>query len=145
MTSPRRYATPDEAEAAFYGAFQRADGDAMMAVWAEDDDIVCVHPLGPRLQGRTAIESSWREIFAAGAELRFRVTRIQSTDTDALSVRCVLEYIEYGAPPQRSLVIATNVYRLTASGWRIVLHHASPGAPPAAQRPTRSSPPRTVH
>ena len=34
------YQTPQEAEAAFYDAFQRADLDAMKKVWADDDDVL---------------------------------------------------------------------------------------------------------
>jgi hypothetical protein len=35
--------------------------------------------------------------------------------------------------PQSAWVLATNVYALTAEGWRMVLHHASPGSPHEAQ------------
>ena len=45
------FPTAQDAETAFYDAFERADVAAMMAVWAEDDDVVCVHPSGPRLVG----------------------------------------------------------------------------------------------
>ena len=31
--------------------------------------------------------------------------------------------------PQSAWVVATNVYVLTAHGWRLVSHHASPGSP----------------
>ena len=43
------FPTPQDAEAAFYEALERADLEAMMEVWAEDEEIVCVHPAGPRL------------------------------------------------------------------------------------------------
>src|SRR4029077_21153569 len=38
------YTTPGDAALAFYQAFEARDLDAMMATWAEDEDIVCVHP-----------------------------------------------------------------------------------------------------
>jgi ketosteroid isomerase-like protein len=37
--------------------------------------------------------------------------------------------------PRTAWVLATNVYLKTAQGWRLVLHHASPGSvdqPPTA-------------
>ena len=34
------FPTPDDAENAFYDAFERANLTAMMAVWAESDDVV---------------------------------------------------------------------------------------------------------
>src|SRR6185436_9085559 len=45
------YPTAQDAEHAFYQAFERADLASMMAVWAEEDDIVCVHPGGARRTG----------------------------------------------------------------------------------------------
>ena len=122
------YESPQAAEAAFYDAFQRTDLDAMMAVWADDDDVVCVHPMGARLQGREAIRASWRDIFSGGGAMRFNITDAQYTQDDAVSVHFVHENISFGEGfGQTSLVIATNVYRLTETGWRMCAHHGSPG------------------
>ena len=38
--------SPDETEAMFYEALQKGDVDLLMSCWAEDDEIVCVHPGG---------------------------------------------------------------------------------------------------
>ena len=35
-----KFSTPDQAEDAFYRALERADLSAMMAVWAEDEEVV---------------------------------------------------------------------------------------------------------
>ena len=89
--------TPEDAETAFYAAFERGDLQAMMTVWAEDETIVCVHPLGPLLR----------------------------TTDDSVAVHIVYEHIELpGQRPQA--VIATNAYRRAHSGWYMILHHASP-------------------
>ena len=61
------FPTPEDAEAAFYDAFERADLAAMMAVWAEADDVVCVHPSGPRLVGFEAVREGWAQIFSGAA------------------------------------------------------------------------------
>jgi len=37
-------------------------------------------------------------------------------------------HAEAGQPAPTAWVIATNVYLKTALGWRLVLHHASPGS-----------------
>lgn len=58
--------SPAEVEAAFYDALNRADVAAVMAVWADDDDIVCIHPGGPRLHGHAAIQASWQAILQQG-------------------------------------------------------------------------------
>jgi len=49
--SAKIFPTAQDAETAFYEALERCDLDGMMAVWAEDEDILCVHPTGGRLTG----------------------------------------------------------------------------------------------
>ena len=126
------YETPQDAEAAFYDAFQRADLDAMKQVWANDDDVLCIHPMGPRLEGRESVLASWGDIFAGGAGLGFDITGASYTGDGSVSVHSVYENISYGEDfSQHSVVIATNVYRLTDEGWRMCSHHGSPGRAPA--------------
>jgi len=60
------FPTPDDAEHAFYDAFTRGDLDALMAVWAEDEETVCVHPGGSRFTGLAAIRESWKQLFETG-------------------------------------------------------------------------------
>lgn len=129
--SARRPATPDEAEAAFYAAFERQDIDAMMTLWL-DDDTCCVHPLGPVLLGQAEIRRSWEAIFSNPQRMRFRLERRLEFGRADLAVHVVTEHIELlDAPHSRHTVFATNAYRLTATGWAMILHHASPapGAP----------------
>jgi ketosteroid isomerase-like protein len=131
------YTTPQEAEAAFYEAFQSADLEAMMGVWADDEDIVCVHPNGARQVGVDAVRESWRRIFASGQRLRFRLEEAHHLQTMVLSVHCVIEHIAVQGDDRPSAkVIATNVFQRSARGWRMVVHHASP-APAAGGRETR--------
>lgn len=129
------FATPAEAEAAFYHAFEMADLNAMMAVWESGDDNVCIHPLGPCLTGGTQIRAGWQQIFKAPVRLHFHISAAHCFITDGLAVHIVYEQITVvGADEQPQLLITTNSYRRTPSGWRMVLHHASPGGdPPKAQ------------
>jgi uncharacterized protein (TIGR02246 family) len=122
--------SPDEIEQQFYEALQRADLDALMAVWSDDDEIVCVHPGGPRVVGAPAIRAAFEAIFGSGAvdAVPDKVRRLQ---TLSCAVHSVLERVrvltEEG--PQTAWVVATNVYVKTAQGWRMAAHHASPGSP----------------
>ena len=126
--SATRFATSTDAERAFYAAFERADLNDMMNVWADDESIVCVHPMGPRLEGRRAIAESWRQIFSGGVGMRFELTEIKRSHDGDLAVHCVYENIRHGPRlAERSLVLATNVYRAFDGGWRLIVHHASPG------------------
>jgi ketosteroid isomerase-like protein len=141
------YASPQDAEGAFYDALTRGDLDAMMAVWADDDDIYCVHPNGARVTGVEKVRESWRQIFACGQNLRFQLREQQTVQGMMLSVHSVYEHITVaGEPRARGPVIATNVSLRTERGWRMVAHHASP-APVAAgadPEPRRASS-KTLH
>ena len=142
------FATPQDAEAAFYEALTKSDLEAMMAVWADDDDIYCVHPSGERISGVERVRESWRQIFAGGQTLRFQLRNQQHVQGMMLSVHSVYEYITMANEPRsRGPVIATNVYLRTERGWRMVAHHASP-APATANaepEPRRAASPKTLH
>jgi len=138
------FTTPQDAEAAFYEAFEKGDLDAMMGVWADDDEIVCVHPGGQRLAGTEQIREAWRQIFAAGQTLRFRLREHQALNGMTLVVHSVYEQItSTGEARARQPVIATNVYMRTENGWRMVVHHASP-APPTPENEGKRAP-KTLH
>lgn len=138
MSLPVLFDTPDEAERAFYTAFEQADLEAMMQVWDEDDDIVCIHPMGACLKGVEAVAESWQEIFESGSPMRFEVTQRRFTRSESISVHCVTEHIAHGARLEgRSTMLATNVYKRTPLGWRLIVHHASPaGEEPDTQTDT---------
>jgi ketosteroid isomerase-like protein len=127
-----RFATPEQAEAAFYRALEQADLGAMMAVWAEDEEIVCIHPGGPRLIGLAAVRDAWRQIFAAGPRLHFRRLDARIQPGRMISVHSLVERITVSGDLRPHLVLATNVYVLSTSGWRMLMHHASPMPPSAA-------------
>ena len=141
------YTTPQDAESAFYEAFEKGDLDAMMGVWADDDDIVCVHPGGQRLAGAEQIREAWRQIFAAGQTLRFRLCEPHALNGMTLVVHSVYEQItSTGEARARQPVIATNVYMRTENGWRMVVHHASPApAAPAAAETDGKRTLKTLH
>lgn len=132
----RIFPTPQDAEAAFYEALERADLERMMAVWSEDEDIVCVHPGGPRLSGQDQVRESWRKIFAAATRARVHVTQQVTIAGSMVAVHSVHE--NFSLPGERKplqAVVATNVYLRTAAGWRMVAHHGSPAPGSAEPQP----------
>jgi len=120
-------ASPDDTEAQFYEALQHADLDHLMALWADDEEVACVHPGGPRIVGLVAIRAAFEAVFQRGAVQTHpeRVRRLHSGDC---AIHHVLERVQLHGEARQSWVIATNVYLKTALGWRLVLHHASPGS-----------------
>ncbi|MES2071005.1 MAG: nuclear transport factor 2 family protein [Pseudomonadota bacterium] len=122
----------DEVEAAFYDALSRADLDGLMALWAEDEEIVCIHPGAPRLIGHAAIRASWEAIFERGS-VHIRPVQLHASHNMLSSVHSIIEQVEGSSDaPQDVHILATNVYVKTPHGWRIATHHASiaAGKPP---------------
>src|SRR3954468_18249448 len=85
-----------EVEAAFYEALNRADVEALMALWADDEEIVCIHPGGPRLHGHAAIQASWQAIFERGG-LQIRPSQLHETHNLMSSVHTVIEGVTASA------------------------------------------------
>ena len=141
--SAKFFPTAQDAENAFYEALERADLEGMMAVWSEDEDIVCVHPAGQRLAGQAQVREVWRQMFASGQGLRIQIAQQVAVTGVMLAVHSVHEIITVaGEPRPRPPVVATNVYLRTPAGWRMVAHHASPAAenPPPGPAPAPGSP-----
>jgi uncharacterized protein (TIGR02246 family) len=120
-------ASPDDVEAQFYEALQQADLDKLMALWADDDEIACVHPGGPRVAGHAAIRASFEAIFANGA-IPLQPQDVRRLHTLGCAVHHVVERIAVAEEQglRVAWVLATNVYLKTTMGWRMVVHHASP-------------------
>ena len=123
-------ASPDDVEQQFYEALREGDLDKLMALWADEDDVVCVHPNGMRVVGPQAIRAAFEMAFAAGRIVAQPedVKRVHSGDA---AVHNLVERIEVTSAEgtMTGFVVATNVYMRGTQGWRMVAHHASPGTP----------------
>jgi ketosteroid isomerase-like protein len=146
--SDRIFPTAQDAENAFYEALERRDLEAMMAVWAEDEEILCVHPMGPRLTGQDQVRASWAKIFSGDPAARVHISHQVAISGMMIAVHSVQEnFTLEGERGQRvedtrpAPIAATNVYLRTAAGWRMIVHHASP-APGQAEPPPREGPPK---
>ena len=133
------FPTPQDAEAAFYEALEAGNLEAMLEVWADDEEIVCIHPGGPRLAGYDQVRESFAQIFASGQRLKVHVSNPVVLSGVMLAIHSVHENIlVQGEPRPRAPVAATNVYLRTGNGWRMILHHGSPA--PQAPRASADSP-----
>jgi len=122
-------ASPDDVEAQFYEALREGDIDKLMALWADDDEVSCVHPGGARVVGVRAIRAAFETAFAAG-RIGAHPEHVRRVHTVDAAVHNLVERIEIVAAEGRrtGFVNATNVYVRTTQGWRMVAHHASPGS-----------------
>ena len=146
--SERIFPTAQDAENAFYEALERCDLDGMMAVWAEDEDIICVHPAGARLTGQEQVRESWAQIFSGGPRARVHIASQVAISGMMLAVHSVHENFVLEGQPQSDAraapIVATNVYLRTAAGWRMIVHHAAP-APAQTPPPPRQTLPKMLH
>jgi uncharacterized protein (TIGR02246 family) len=122
-------ASPDDVEQQFYEALAEADLDKLMSLWAEDEDVVCVHPAGPRMVGLDAVRMAFEAVFANGP-VRAQPRNVRRFQSLGCAIHSVMERIEMPTATgvRVGWVMATNVFIKTEQGWRLAAHHASPGA-----------------
>jgi ketosteroid isomerase-like protein len=140
------YTTAEEAEDAFYDAVGRGDLETLMAIWADDDEVVCIHPTGQSLTGLAAIRESWRSIFANNTRFSIRIKRKVCWKGAVFAVHSVVEFLYLGnEPTAHGPMLSTNVFQRGAKGWRLLSHHTSTAASSENASEAADSQTRTLH
>lgn len=120
----------EAANAALYEALESADVDRMAAVWDDEDAdaLVCVHPGWPMLRGRAHVLRSFSAIMANTPYIQFFLTDLDiRVAGDTAVVTCTENILtEVSEEGSNNPVVATNVFRRRAGGWRLQVHHGSP-------------------
>jgi ketosteroid isomerase-like protein len=120
-----------------YAAVEAADLDRMAEVWLDGphaETVVCVHPGWPAIQGREEVLRSWTAIMANTPYIQFFLTDVEVEVVGEIAVVTCAENILTGMGESAlagGRAVATNVFRHTAAGWRLWIHHASPVITPA--------------
>ncbi|MER7173778.1 nuclear transport factor 2 family protein [Streptomyces mesophilus] len=138
MTSRVDLEAVEKANTAFYEAMERGDFEALSDLWLTGDEgegVSCVHPGWPVLTGRGEVLRSYALIMANTEYIQFFLTDLKiAVHGDTALVTCT-ENILSGAPSEEAgelgplvgqLVVASNLFRRTPSGWQLWSHHASP-------------------
>ncbi|GJF21561.1 MULTISPECIES: nuclear transport factor 2 family protein [Streptomyces] len=153
---------------AFYEALEQGDFEKVSELWLTPSDlgidetyhdpadagvVSCVHPGWPVLTGRGEVLRSYALIMANTDYIQFFLTDVHVSVTgDTALVTCTENILSGGPAPEGDdelgplvgqLVVATNAYRRTSSGWKLWSHHASPvlaesddeGGPEAEETP----------
>ncbi|MFJ8225597.1 nuclear transport factor 2 family protein [Streptomyces griseus] len=127
----------EAANTAFYEALERGDHDELSGRWLPGEDLTvsCVHPGWPVLTGRGDVLRSYALIMANTEYIQFFLTDVNISMTeDTALVTCTENILSAGpaeegdalGPLVGQLVVATNVFRRTADGWKLWSHHGSP-------------------
>lgn len=120
-----RLKTPAEVQTQFYSAIESGNVKAMMELWAEDEELVCIHPGAERLDSWELIADSWEQILATDGSLKFTTSNERFVETSKLAV-CTAQVEITLNDEWIDTLLTTNVYRQGDQGWRMVVHHASP-------------------
>ena len=128
------FSTADEAEAAFYAAFSSAERETMKRVWANSPHSVCIHPISAPLYGHAAIVDSWANILAkSGGKIAHQTLYRRSEGKVAIHGIEERFMLPQGVEARMH---ATHVYAYAPeSGWKLLMHHASPLPAPVADKP----------
>lgn len=129
------FATPQDAEDAFYDALDEGDLEAMMNVWERSSEIACLLPMQPLARGLGDVSRVWGAVLADGRKLEISVKHLAWTEMADVAMHLVEEQVP--PPPGKPAfpVYGINVYRRGEDGWKMLMHHNAPTPPPAASMP----------
>lgn len=129
------YNTPQDAEDAFYDALEDGDLNQLFALWADTDDICCLLPMYPMVQGRQQVEELFSHLFSRGQGVALSVRHLGWIQTDDIAIHQVEETIQNPPPgqPAPPPFYGTNIYRKAADGWRLIVHQNAPTPAPSPQ------------
>ncbi|HEY5906432.1 MAG TPA: nuclear transport factor 2 family protein [Vicinamibacteria bacterium] len=113
----------------FYLALESLDLPAMEGLWLHEGWVQCVHPGWEAIVGWPGVRRSFEEIFSSTRWLRVTPTAVREVAFSDMGIVSCSENLTMGGGPDGELDLAmahaTNVFRRTDHGWKIVLHHAS--------------------
>lgn len=120
------FSSSDEAEEAFYFAFEERDLIIMKALLAEKN-VTCIHPDSFPLVGRDKVLECWQQIFNDGFDNVFKIKVLSKSVLNDIAVHVVSEEVfeRHNLKNRVNHVIATNVYIHEKNGWRQMTHHGS--------------------
>lgn len=111
----------------FYRALETLDLAAMERLWLHEPWVRCIHPAWDVLVGWENVRDSWRRIFESTPWIRVTATEVTiEVFADVALVGCA-ENITAGRDGDVGVAVAqaTNLFKRTPDGWRMIHHHAS--------------------
>jgi ketosteroid isomerase-like protein len=138
---PHLFATPQDAEDAFYDAIDEQDLNAMMEVWENSDEVVCLLPMQSLVQGAAQVRGAWQPLLNGEIKVDIEVHHIHWLESGDIAIHYLQEKVKIeGQPQQQAPLYASNVYRKSGNGWTMILHQNSPTPPPPGMIPGMQMP-----
>lgn len=112
----------------FYRALESLDLEAMDRIWLHEGWVRCIHPGWDALVGWDTVRRSWEQIFTNTRWLRVTPTDVDVQTFGDVGIVACAENITAKSEEDVGVSVAqaTNLYRRTPEGWRMICHHASP-------------------
>ena len=112
---------------AFYQALEARDLPAMDRLWLHDGWVRCIHPGWDAISGWVNVRRSFETIFASPRWFRVTPTSIDVLVFGEMGVIACVENVTTHDDEHMGMTAAqaTNIFRLTGMGWRMMHHHAS--------------------
>ena len=116
------------ANGTFYDALENHSLDVMDRLWLHEGWVRCVHPGRDALVGWPVVRRSFEEMFTRARWLHVTPTSIDVLVFGEIGVIACVENITTESEDEMGMTVAqaTNIFRLTDFGWRMMHHHASP-------------------
>lgn len=130
------FATPQDAEDAFYDAIDEGEFEALDALWDQSEEVFSLLPMGGASIGRNAVLTSWQPLFQGGAQIGIEVGHLVWIESEEFAIHLVEERVTVrGQPGRQPPVYATNIYRKREDGWHLIVHQNAPSPPPPGMAP----------
>ena len=126
----QHFALPQDAEDAYYDAIDENDLEAMMSVWDDSAETLCLLPMMPAQRGAAAIRQAWEPLLGGELSLDLEIKHLSWIEHGDIAIHLVEEHVQTPGQPGKQTLYATNVYRKGGDGWRILMHQNSPTPPP---------------
>jgi ketosteroid isomerase-like protein len=120
------------ANEAFYRAFATRDLAAMDRLWAQEAEVICVHPGWAPLFGRDAVLESWAGILGNPSAPNIGCIQAKATIHGQIALVVCYEVVE------RGYLVASNFFTREAGGWKLFHHQAGPTSAESVDRPSSS-------
>jgi ketosteroid isomerase-like protein len=111
----------------FYRSLETLDLPSMEGVWLQEPWVRCIHPGWDVLVGWEDIRDSWQRIFENTPWIRVTATQVEIEVFGEIALVGCAENITTGQDGDVGVAVAqaTNLFKKTPEGWRMVHHHAS--------------------
>ena len=117
-----------EVNTRFYKALGSRDLELMGTVFVHEERAGCMHPGWIMLKGWEAIRQSWENVFDPEDQLEIKLHNLTvELEGDSAWVTCIQELLYINRDPvMQNVSVSTNIFEKNGSGWKMVIHQASP-------------------